>query len=91
MPRALAPVLSLLLLLFSLPTSAAFALPTLTFETSSVSVEGATPGGEVAWLSVSRRPLVTHQRVEIYRELATVDVTGRAQLVLSDPVTPKSV
>ena len=88
---ALAKTLTTLALTLILPTSAAFALPSLTFETSSVSVEGATPGGEVAWLSVSRRPLQTHQRVEIYRQLATADPSGRAELVVSDPVTPKSV
>ncbi len=91
MSRYVAPTLVLLLLLASVTSSVALAAPSLTFQPSAVAIEGVTPGGEVAWLAVSRRPLETHQRVEIYRQLTTADAAGRAQLALGDTVTLKSI
>jgi hypothetical protein len=85
------PAAFALLLLTLTPIAATAAPPLLTIGTDTVTVDGATPDGTVAWLSVSRRPLGTHQRVEIRRELGQADTTGHAELELADPVTAKSL
>ena len=88
---AFLPLLMPVVLLLSLATSFSAAQPTLTLEPAAVLLDGATPGGQVAWLSVSRRPMETHQRVEILRQLTPVDAAGRAVLEPAEPVTLKSL
>jgi hypothetical protein len=83
-------VLAAIWILAAVPLSA-LATPALLVTPTSLAVTGATPEGTVAWLSVSRRPLDTHQRVEIRRELGVADLTGHAELELADPVTAKSL
>jgi hypothetical protein len=84
-------LLTLTVLLLCSGLAPAFGTPVLTLDAQTAIVDGATPGGQVAWLAVSRRPMETHQRIEIVRELSEVDSSGRTVLALQEPVTLKSV
>ena len=87
----LAGIPTTLVLSLILPTSAALALPTLTFENSSVSVEGATPGGEVLFFSVERVPTGFYVEVNIRRESVGADGTGLASVLFDEEVPTRSV
>jgi hypothetical protein len=52
--------------------------PSLRFADAVVILDQGTPGGEVAWISVTRVPLGYHQRLEVRRTVSAADETGTA-------------
>ncbi len=81
------------LLLFSLTAagSVVAAQPTLSLAGTTVALDGASPGGTVAFFSVSRVPLGYSQQVEVLREVALADASGRAEWSVDHVPALKSV
>ncbi len=84
-PSARQSILCLLALTFLFATPAkSWADPlTLSFDSTGVSVSGATASGEVAWVGLAREPMQYFQKVTELRQVSTADAAGTASLALA--------
>jgi hypothetical protein len=73
------------------PLGAAAVTPLVTFDAESVTVDGATPDGEVLFFSVERVPQGFYEAIDIRREVRTADATGLVEIRFDPEVPERSV